>query len=715
MSLKIDVNRIRPGVFSGLVRKYSDVALAVILLIVLMLLVLPVPSLLLDLAIALNFSFSLILLASAIHLRSALELTAFPSLLLLTTLFRLGLAVATTKMILLHAHAGDIIHTFGSLVVGGNIVVGLVIFSLLCAVQFIVVAKGGDRVAEVGARFTLDSIPGRQMSIDADLRAGSIGREEAKNRRDALEKGIQFYGAMDGAMKFVKGDAIIGLLIAFVNILGGIAVGMIYRGMSLADAMQTYTVLTVGDGLVSQIPSLIVSITAGLIITRADTGNSESDDDHLGGSIFDQLGIKFRPLLMASVAALLMACIPGFPSIQFLVIAVALALLAWAARRQGHDEVGFESAPLRNLTRDGSTYAAGMLDVVEMGTSPPLAIRLGESAIEAMEPLGFDAVLGAMRRRLMRETGLPFPGLAVGIDPLVAADEYRIEVNATTVASGKLFAGQLFVLVADADADPAVGELEFVDGVGHGYWADPNTSQLDDSVEVLAANDVLVLHLQAVCMKWGATFVGTEEVSFLLDRLGILFPHLVEALREMVPASAFASILRRLLEDGVSVRNLRGIVEAIVTIGGEAKTEELAVRAVRVSLRRQILEGLKDRASGTLPCLLLHPDLDRMLVRAIEIMPNAESRLVLDAAQTAAMTRTIQHAMQYWGDGLVVLTGPLVRAHLADLIRHANWDVRVLAMDELDVGVVPVATRGVIELYQEHADPFAAPEGNSLD
>ncbi len=702
MGLKIDVNRMQPGPISRLMKRYSDVALALVLILVLMLLVLPIPSMLLDLAIALNFSFSMILLASAIHLKSALELAAFPSLLLLTTLFRLGLAVATTKMILLHAHAGDIIHTFGNLVVGGNIVVGLVIFVLLCAVQFIVVAKGGDRVAEVGARFTLDAIPGRQMSIDADLRAGSIGRDEAKARRRALEQGIEFYGAMDGAMKFVKGDAIIGVLIAIVNIVGGIAIGMIYRGMSIAEAMQTYTVLTVGDGLVSQIPSLIVSITAGLIITRGDTSGNDSHDGHLGASIFDQLGIKYRPLLMAAVAVFLMACIPGFPHAQFLAIAVVLAMLAWAARAQGRDEAGVESVALPNLTRDGATYAVGMFDVVEMGTTAPLALRVGEEAVAAIDPAGFDHALGDMRQALMRDLGLPFPGIAVRVDPECAADGYAIDINGTTVAHGQLLPGQVFVPQGGQDGDLPHGDGD-EDAASQGFWVAPADLADADQLQVLHPNDVLVRHLHRVCRRSGAAFVGTQEVVFLLDRLSILFPHLVESLRDTVPVSVLAGTLRRLLDEGVSVRNLRGIVEAIVNAGGQARMEELAVRVVRVALRRQIVTALSDASTGKLACLLLHPELDAVLVRAVEVLPSGESRFTLDADVMTELTQTVGQARAQWGDDVVVLTGPLVRMHLADFIRQIGWAAKVLAMDELDVAVVPLDPLGVLALGQVNA------------
>jgi len=693
MTLRIDVRKMRPGGLAALLGRHADVALALVLLTVLALLVLPLPSLVLDVAIALNFSFALVLLATAIHLRSALDLAAFPSLLLLSTLFRLGLSVATTKLILLQGHAGDIITTFGDMVVGGNVVVGLVIFCVLCAVQFIVVAKGGDRVAEVGARFTLDSIPGRQMSIDADLRAGTIGREEAKQRRDVLDKGIQFHGAMDGAMKFVKGDAIIGVVIALVNILGGIIIGMVYRDMSLSDAVQLYTVLTVGDGLVSQIPSLIISITAGLIITRSEEAGSGSDD-HLGRSIFTQLGMKFRPLVMAAVGTLLMACIPGFPAIPFLAIACVLLALAWGARRQGQDETGFEAVALRNLTRDGAQYSAGLLDVVEMGTAPPLAVRLGEAAVGALDPAGFDDALGEMRRRLMADTGLPFPGLSVFLEDTTDEDAYRIEINGSVIADGVLIAGQLFAVTDDATFGAPGG----VDGVGAGHWVEPAAEPLFDEVERLTPDVLLARHLHAVCRQRAALLLGTQDVAFLLDRLAILFPDLVAALRETCTAPQVAALLRRLLDDGLSIRNLRGIAEAVVGIGGQARVEELAVRAVRVALRREIITALRDPATGTLPSVLLHPDLDRVLVRAIDVMPDGTTQFTLDPATMMAVSTTLRQAQARWGDGVVVLTGPLVRAHLADLVRHSGWGARVLAMDELDLEVAGLDPQGVMEL-----------------
>jgi type III secretion protein V len=701
MRIKISRVGFPPPGFAGFLAARADLGVAVVLLAVLALLVLPAPNFLLDLAIALNFCFAMLLLASSLYIRSALDLATFPSLLLLTTLFRLGLAVATTKMILLHAHAGAIIQTFGRLVVGGNVVVGLVIFCVLCAVQFIVVAKGSDRVAEVAARFTLDSIPGKQMSIDADLRAGAITNEQAKDRRDVLQREIQLHGAMDGAMKFVKGDAIVGILIALVNIIGGIVIGTVDRGMSMGQATQTYVVLTVGDGLVSQIPSLIVSIAAGLIITRGDGGatTAEGDESNLGRSMFDQLGRRPKPVFMAAVAAFLLACIPGFPHLQFALIGLFLVALGYASRRHDVVVAGSDAAPMRNMTRDGATYVSGMLDMVEMGTCAPLCVRVSEGAYRAIDPLRFDEALGRMRDQLTQGLGLPFPGLSMRGEQDFEPDGYRIEVNGDPVADGRLFAGHVFAV---AYADVAV-EPVHVDGVGEGAWLEEEQATSIHNRLLLAPCDVLAGHLQHVCATKASAFVGTQETKYLLDRLAILFPDLVESLNALTTPSNLARVLRDLLQERVSIRNLRAIGEAIVSLGPEGRSHERALRTARIALRRQIVAGVMDTRTGRLPVLTLEPSCDKLLVGAIDIDGTGQSRLALDSVQLARVEQTLRIAYTHWGTGVVLVCGPLLRWHLAGLVRGIRWPVSVLSVEELAPEVAQPERLGSIELAPEVA------------
>ena len=428
---------------SAFFARHADLAVGIGILAVLALLIVPVPPFALDLFICVSFAASLTMLTTTLYVSKAAELASFPSLLLITTLLRLALAIASTKMILLHAHAGQIIAAFGQLVVGGNVAVGLVVFVVLAAIQFIVVAKGADRVAEVAARFTLDGIPGRQMSIDADMRNGVVTAAQASRMRAALERETYFYGSLDGAMKFVKGDAVAGLVVALVNIVGGLAVGIAQRGMSFGDALHTYTILTVGDGLVSQIPSLIVSVAAGILVTRVAAGDDAHA--HLGGDIYRQLATHPKAIGMAGVACLSLAAIPGFPHIQFVVAGALLLALALTLIRNAALATNSQRALMPEMTRDGGKYVPRILDDVELGTSATLRLRLGLKAFDALRPEALNRQLGQLRRRLMVELGLPFPGLALLRDARLTPERYIVDIEDVPYASGTLVAGHTLV------------------------------------------------------------------------------------------------------------------------------------------------------------------------------------------------------------------------------------------------------------------------------
>lgn len=686
-----------------LVARYSDVLLGLILLAILALLVLPLPAFLVDLAIAANFTFAMLLLASSIYISSPLDLAAFPSLLLLTTLFRLGLAVATTKMILLHAHAGDVIQTFGRIVVGGNVVVGLVIFSLLCAVQIVVVAKGSDRVAEVAARFTLDAIPGKQMSIDADLRAGTISGAEAKARRDRLQQETQLHGALDGAMKFVKGDAVIGILIALVNIIGGIVIGTASRGLSFGEAVQTYVVLTVGDGLVSQLPSLIVSIAAGFVITKGDDGSaggsgSASGGAHLGRRVFDQLTRQRKPVLMASFAALAFACIPGFPHLQFLALSAVLLLIGIAVRQRDDTAVPVASMPMENTAREGAFYRSGILDSVEMGTSVPLCVRISREAFDALDPAAFDRALGELRERLMRDLGLPFPGLTMKGDLSMAAGEYVIDVEDQPVARGAWPQDKVFVAAAQGEAGVA-GEVADPPGVGEGLWVEAAAlaGSSIDRARAVAPHDLLAAHLGVVCTRYAASFIGTQETKNLLNRLAVLFPDLVESLLEVLHPTVLAGVLRDLLSEGVSIRNLRAIGEALLVIPAEERAPARMVQAARVAVGRQIVLPLAEPGTNRLPVAILDGMVERFISDRLKSNGRGALMLAMDPDEVSLMHGLFRDAAMRFAQARAVVTSALLRPHVAEVARAAGWMVPVLSIKEIPFDEVELDRVGVIE------------------
>lgn len=683
-----------------IVARYSDVILGLILMAVLALLVLPLPPFLVDMAIALNFTFAMLLLACSIYISSPLDLSAFPSLLLLTTLFRLGLAVATTKMILLHAHAGDIIQTFGRIVVGGDVVVGLVIFSLLCAVQIIVVAKGSDRVAEVAARFTLDAIPGKQMSIDADLRAGSISGAEAKVRRDRLQQETQLHGALDGAMKFVKGDAIIGILIALVNIIGGIVIGTANRGLSFGEAVETYVVLTVGDGLVSQIPSLIVSIAAGFITTKSDDGGASGG--HLGRRVFDQLTRQRKPVLMAAVAALAFACIPGFPHVQFLALAAILLVIGIAVRQRDDTATPVASMPMQNTARDGATYQSGLLDSVEMGTSVPLCVRVSREAYGALDPMAFDRVVGELRERLMRDLGLPFPGLSMAGSADLEAGQYVIEVEDQPVAHGAWPPGKSFVPRPSGGLE---GEAAHAPGIGDGVWMDAEgmaAASIGRS-HAVPFDEMLAAHLEVVCRNFAASFVGTQETKNLLNRLAILFPDLVESLQATLHPTHLAGVLRGLLKEGVSIRNLRAIAEALLEVPAEERIPARMVQAARVAVGRQIVLPLVDPGTRRLRVVLVDGALERFIESRLKSNNRDALVLAMDPEEVAQTGHIFREASLRFAQARAVVTSPLLRPYVAEMTEANGWRIAVLSIKEIPFDEIEFERLGVVEGELEFA------------
>ena len=407
------------GILGQLARS-GDLALAALIVAVIALMVLPLPTLVLDALIAINLAASITLLMLALYIPSALRLSTFPSLLLLTTLFRLSLNIASTKSILLHAQAGQIIETFGRLVVGGNVVVGLVVFLIIAIVQFIVIAKGAERVAEVGARFSLDGMPGKQMSIDADLRAALIDKDEAQRRRREIEEESQLHGAMDGAMKFVKGDAIAGIIIALVNVVAGIAIGATMHGMSLAEAVSAYSILSIGDGMVAQIPSLFVSIAAGIVITRVD-GHSQGRAN-LGAQIARQVLAHPTALVMAGAIVATFLLVPGLPFWPFLILAAGLLATGLLARADGRRR----SIDDGTRSIEGGDVVRPLVAVVDPGgLAAPLALRIAPELRDRLVPARFEHALDDVRFALSRDLGLPFPALRIEVDAAFAGGAMR--------------------------------------------------------------------------------------------------------------------------------------------------------------------------------------------------------------------------------------------------------------------------------------------------
>jgi len=658
------------------VAQRADLALAALIVCVIGLLLVPLPTWLLDGLIALNLSASIALLMLSMYVPSALGLSTFPSLLLLTTLFRLSLNIASTKLILLNGAAGHIIDTFGRLVVGGNVVVGLVVFLIIAIVQFIVIAKGAERVAEVGARFSLDGMPGKQMSIDADLRAGLIDKEDAQRRRRDLEEESRLYGAMDGAMKFVKGDAIAGMLIAFVNIVAGMAIGVGMRGMSLGDSVDAYSVLSVGDGMVAQIPSLFVSIAAGIVITRV--GGKLRGRGHLGGQIAHEVFGHPSALLMAGTIVASFLLVPGLPTWPFLALAVLLIGAGFVGRRLAGVGIALSDRSVTPaMARDGTAArdaAAGDADRVSLAPAiaVPLRLRLSAQQRAALTPVVFDGALEREKTTLSRELGLPFPGLTVIADDALTGGRYAIDVQEMPASEGDLENSNVVPFAADSIANSTASRTA--------------SSPPRDPEQTLAA------HVAWVVRRHADSFLGLQETHELLARAAIHLPELAAEVQKAVPLVRIADVLRRLVQEGVSIRHLREICESLISWSTLEKDIVMLTEYVRVDLGRFIVPRYLD-SKQELRAVVLDAEAEKVLRESIQQGPGGGFLAMAPEVSQALLAAADLALAPLRSEGpQVVLVAMDVRRYLKKLLaaRFPNW--AVLSFQELPA---PVQVRPV--------------------
>lgn len=662
--------------FLASLSKRNDVVLAFLLICIVFMMILPLPTVLVDVLIAINLCLSAILLMVAIYLSDVVKFSAFPSILLLTTLFRLALSITTTRLILLQADAGQIVETFGNFVVQGNLVVGAVIFLILTIVNFMVITKGAERVAEVSARFSLDAMPGKQMSIDSDMRAGMIEISEAKRRRSKLEKESQLYGAMDGAMKFVKGDAIAGLIIIFVNITGGIIVGTAQMGMTMGEALQVFAILTVGDGLVSQIPALFIAITAGFIVTRV----ASDDNENLGSDIARQLVDEPKALMIASAVLLGFAAVPGFPPVIFIILALATGIGGFTMQRN--------RARAKKTSSDSSMPALAAaaspqlqmpvfpekggkddaeVEVVEPVTfalTVPLIVDISSSVRNYIQPKRLDAEVAKVRRALYFDLGVPFPGVHLRLNDTLERDEYRILVNEIPVAVGKARPG--FLLVRETESNLKMFDVPYERGDDFlpntpSLWVPVKQEPLlrNADIQMMTLPSMLTYHLAHTLKSHAGEFVGVQETMYLLKEMEANFAELVREATRTLPVITIADVLQRLVSEEISIRDMRTILEALVEWGQREKDAILLTEHVRSALNRYITykfsggqsvisayllsKGIEDEVRGAIrqtsgaSYLALSPDTHRKLLAAIKASVGEISRHTMKPVVLAPM------------------------------------------------------------------------------
>ena len=686
--------------FVQIITSRNDLVLAFFLVAVIFMMILPLPTWLVDALIGINMTISAILLMVAMYLPSPLAFSSFPSVLLVTTLFRLGISIATTRLILLQGDAGHIIFTFGNFVVGGNLVVGLVVFLILTIVQFVVITKGAERVAEVAARFSLDAMPGKQMSIDGDMRAGTIDMEEAKRRRGIVEKESQLYGAMDGAMKFVKGDAIAGLIIVAVNLLGGIVIGTMQRGMTAADAAKTYSVLTIGDGLIAQIPALFIAICAGMIVTRVQSGDGPSN---VGKDIGQQVMAQPRALMIAAAVALGMGLIPGMPLPVFLTLAVVIGTIGFVIMRGTRRVVDEKTGEVTEVpamqpagekpkkkTADGSE---------EFAPTVPLLMDVAAGLQQAFDADVLNDELLKIRRALYFDLGVPFPGIQLRFNEGLPPESYNILLSEVPVSQGRLRPG--YLLVRESVANLSALQIAYEEDRKFRphiptLWVDGALREplSRAGIPFMDPSQVLTYHLAFVLKKYSADFIGIQETRFLLSAMEGRFPDLVKESTRVLPIQKIAEILQRLVSEDISVRNLRAILESLIEWGQKEKDSVLLTEYVRSTLKRHISYKYSS-GQNILPAYLLAPSIEDTVRGAVR-QTSAGSYLSLDPAVSKRLVENIKKTVGDIGGNAqrpVLLTSMDIRRYLRKMIEQDLYDLPVLSYQELtqEINIQPLA------------------------
>lgn len=709
----MDRTQVMTGMRTGMsVLRQGNLGVPVLLLVILGMMTLPVPPFLLDVFFTFNIALSIVVLLVGVYAMRPLDFAAFPTILLVATLMRLALNVASTRVVLLHGHdggdaAGKVIQAFGEVVVGGNYVVGAVVFAILMIINFVVVTKGAGRISEVSARFTLDAMPGKQMAIDADLNAGIINQEEAKIRRAEVSQEADFYGSMDGASKFVRGDAIAGLLILFINLLGGIAIGMLQHSMSFKDAGMVYALLTIGDGLVAQIPGLLLSTAAAVMVTRVTTA------EDMGEQIQRQMFTSPKALAVSAAILVAMGSVPGMPHLTF----IGLGLLAaGGAYWIWHKEKIKESSGGREVQRAGGEQA----DQLPAAVAPEQR-ELGWDDVTPVDMVGLEVGyrliplvdrnqggqlltrIKGVRKKLSQDLGFLMPSVHIRDNLDLNPNAYRLTLMGVTVAEAEVFPerelainpGQVFGTVNGlATVDPAFG-LEAV-------WIEPNQRDQAQSLgyTVVDASTVVATHLNQVLGKHSHELIGHEEVQQLMQVLAKNSPKLAE---ELVPGiislSTLLKILQALLQEQVPVRDIRTIAEAIANAAAKSQDPAAMVAAVRVALSRAIVQGIVGLDSE-LPVITLEPRLEQILLNSLQQAgQGGEGGILLEPGMAEKLQQSLVEAAQrqeMQGQPVILLVAGQIRAMMSRFARMAVPNMYVLAYQEIpdNKQVTIVATVG---------------------
>ena len=676
--------------------KYADLVAAAVVVLVVVMMIIPLPPFLLDLAIAANISAALAVVVATLYLPRALDFSAFPSLLLISTLFRLAINVSVTRLILLHGDAGHVVEAFGKFVVGGNVVVGLVVFLILIVIQFVVVTNGAGRVAEVGARFTLDAMPGKQMAIDADLNAGQITEEQARRRREEISQEADFYGAMDGASKFVKGDAMAAVLITAINLLGGIVVGVVQQGRPLTEAINHFSLLSVGDGLAAQIPALLISVATGIIVTR-----SASERD-LGSDLASQVLKQRKAPLVAGGVICAMALVPGLPKLPFLIIGGTLFAIGRALRDVLAERE--REAAMAAAAPQKAAEATPRDQAIEALTIDPLELAIGFGLVPLVDGSASGGTLlsrvSAVRKQIAGELGTVVPTVRIHDELGLGSHEYAVKVRGVEVARGAVVAGHQLAL----DPGDAVGQLQGIPTTEPAFglpavWI-PDASRAEAEAlgyTVVDAESVIVTHLTETIRANVSELLTRQDVRSLLDALK---EHNAAVVEEVVPellsVGEIQRVLQALLRENVSIRDLGTIVEAVGDRARLTRDPALLAEHARQALARAIVAPHLD-AEMQLRAIALDPAVEQEVSDAIT--PTADGEFLAmnpsrAQALVSALAQQVEHAVAR-GRRPVLVCSSRIRRHVRRLVEQALPQLSVCAYNEIAPGV-SVETIGVV-------------------
>ncbi|MAD52992.1 MULTISPECIES: flagellar biosynthesis protein FlhA [unclassified Idiomarina] len=658
---------------------------------ILAMVVLPIPPILLDILFSFSITLSLVVMLVAVYTQRPLDFAAFPTVLLIATVLRLSLNVASTRIVLLNGHegpgaAGSVIEAFGSVVIGGNYTVGLVVFAILVIINFIVITKGAGRISEVTARFTLDAMPGKQMAIDADLNAGLINQEEAKARRSDVTREADFYGSMDGASKFVKGDAIAGILILLINVVGGFLIGMIQHDLSFGQAIEVYTLLTIGDGLVAQIPALLLSVATAIIITR------ENDTKDMGEAVVFQLINNPKVLVISSAVLFAMGVIPGMPHFAFLSMSAVLAGAAYYKMR--HAETQETEQVEQKQQEQQQQLAQKELSWDDVRHVDTLGLEVGYRLIPLVDRSQGGELLSrikGVRKKQSQEFGFLVPAVHIRDNLDLGPNSYRITLMGVTMGEADIRhdcelainPGQVFgELEGEKTTDPAFG-LEAI-------WIKPEQRENAQTMgyTVVDAATVVATHLSQIVTNHASQLLGHEEAQELLDRLGRSHPKLVEGLvPDLLSLGNFVKVLQNLLDEGIAIRDMRTIAQTLVEYAGRTQDTDVLTAAVRISLRRLIVQDISE-GQQELPVITLAPELEQMLHQSLQAAGNEAEQQGAGiepglAERLQQSLKEVHQQQEMNGEPSVLLTSGLLRSTMARFARHATDGMRVLSYQEI--------------------------------